>query len=74
MSLDACPCHSCRHLCGGGLNLFSKAPARYGIWRVVTRLNEHHMLIAWVSLIWVGLTDVYIRLLSMGMIKDVRFF
>jgi hypothetical protein len=32
------------------------------------------MLIAWVSLIWVGLTDVYIRLLSMGVIKDVRIF
>ena len=74
LSLYTFSCHSCRHLCGGALNLFSKAPARYGIWRVVTRLNEHHMLIAWVSLIWVGLTDVYIRLLSMGMIKDVRFF
>ena len=32
------------------------------------------MLIAWTSLIWVGLSDVYVRLLSMGMIKDVRFF
>jgi hypothetical protein len=27
-----------------------------------------------VSLIWVGLTDVYIRLLAAGVIKDVRFF
>ena len=59
---------------GGGLNVFAKAPARYRMWRVVTRLNEKHMQIAWVSLIWVGLTDVYIRLLSMGVIKDVRFF
>jgi hypothetical protein len=74
LSLYTFSCHSCRHLCGGGLNVFSKAPARHGIWRVVTRLNERHMLIAWVSLIWVGLTDVYIRLLSTGIIKDVRFF
>jgi hypothetical protein len=44
------------------------------MWRVVTRLNEKHMQIAWVSLIWVGLTDVYIRLLSAGVIKDVRLF
>ena len=74
LSLYTFSCHSCRHICGGGLNVFSKAPARHGIWRVVTRLNEKHMEIAWVSLIWVGLTDVYIRLLSMGIIKDVRFF
>ena len=32
------------------------------------------MLFAWISLIWVGLTDVYVRLLSMGVIRDVRFF
>jgi hypothetical protein len=74
LSLYTFSCHSCRHLCGGGLNVFSKAPARHGMWRVVSRLNEKHMQIAWVSLIWVGLADVYIRLLSMGVIKDVRFF
>ena len=74
LSLYTFSCHSCRHLCGGGLNVFSKARARYGMWRVVTRLNERHMQIAWVSLIWVGLTDVYIRLLSVGVIRDLRFF
>jgi hypothetical protein len=74
LSLYTFSCHSCRHLCGGGLNVFAKAPARYRMWRVVTRLNEKHMQIAWVSLVWVGLTDVYIRLLSAGVIKDVRFF
>jgi hypothetical protein len=74
LSLYTFSCHSCRHLCGGGLNVFAKAPVRYRMWRVVTRLNEKHMQIAWVSLIWVGLTDVYIRLLSVGVIKDVRLF
>jgi hypothetical protein len=29
---------------------------------------------AWVSLIWVALTDLYVRLLSMGVISDLRFF
>ena len=32
------------------------------------------MLFAWISLFRVGLTDLYIRLLSMGVIRDVRFF
>ncbi|MEK7378437.1 MAG: succinate dehydrogenase [Candidatus Binatota bacterium] len=74
LSLYSFSCHSCRHLCGGGLNTFSKAPARYGIWRIVSRMNEHHMLCAWISLIWVGLADLYVRLLSMGVITDVRLF
>jgi hypothetical protein len=74
LSLYTFSCHSCRHLCGGGLNVLSKAPARHGLWTIVSQLNERHMAIAWVSLIWVGLADVYIRLVSMGYIKDVRFF
>ena len=32
------------------------------------------MQIAWVSLIWVGLADLYIRLVSMGVHHDLRFF
>ena len=67
-------CHSCRHLCGGHVNVFSRAPAKHSIWRAISALNERHMLFAWISLIWVGLTDVYVRLLSMGIIRDVRFF
>jgi hypothetical protein len=39
----------------------------------VTKLNEKHMEYAWVSLIWVALADLYVRLLSMGIISDVRF-
>ena len=67
-------CHSCRHLCGGHLDAFHTRPAKYSLWRTVSRLNENHMLFAWISLIWVGLTDVYVRLLSMGVIRDLRFF
>jgi len=65
-------CHSCRHVCGGHLNVFSKAPARYRVWHFLTRLNERHPLYAWLSLGSVGLTDLYIRLVSMGVIRDLR--
>jgi hypothetical protein len=65
-------CHSCRHVCGGHVDMFSKAPSRYGVWRFVSRLNERHPTFAWLSLFSVGLTDRYIRLVSMGIIRDVR--
>ena len=67
-------CHSCRHVCGGHVDMFSKAPARYGVWHFVTRLNEQHPAFAWLSLFSVGLTDLYIRLVSMGIIRDLRIF
>jgi len=65
-------CHSCRHVCGGHVDVFSKAPARYGVWRVFTRLNVQHPTFAWLSLFSVGLTDLYIRLVSMGIVRDLR--
>jgi len=65
-------CHSCRHVCGGHVDVFSKARARYGLWHLVTRLNEKHPVFAWLSLWSVGLTDLYIRLVSMGVIRDWR--
>jgi hypothetical protein len=74
LTLYSISCHSCRHLCGGHLDVFSKTPTRHTLWRAISRLNERHMLLAWISLIWVGLTDVYVRLLSMGVIRDLRLF
>jgi len=65
-------CHSCRHVCGGVVDVFSKAPVRYSLWRGITRLNEQHPVFAWLSLFSVGLTDLYIRLVSMGIIRDWR--
>lgn len=67
-------CHSCRHLCGGHVDVFSRAPRRYALWRTVSRLNEHHPLFAWLSLFSVALTDLYIRLVAMGVIRDLRLF
>jgi hypothetical protein len=65
-------CHSCRHVCGGHVDAFSKAQTRYQAWRLLSRLNAQHPLYAWLSLFSVGLTDLYIRLVSMGVIRDWR--
>lgn len=65
-------CNSFRHLVGGGLNWYSKHPLRHAIWRGVSVLNARHMQLAWISLFWVGLTDLYVRLVSMGVITDLN--
>ena len=62
-------CHSLRHLIGGKLDCFSctaLGPPRHSAWRLVTFLNERHMLWAWMSLFSVGLT------VSSGHLKDIR--
>ena len=58
----------------GRVDVFSKAPTSYSLWKIVTRLNERHPLFAWLSLGSVGLTDLYIRLVSMGVLRDLRLF
>jgi hypothetical protein len=67
-------CHSCRHVVGGRLKHFSAHPARYRAWTFVSKLNARHMQLAWVSLVGVALTDLYVRLLATGAITDPRFF
>lgn len=70
-------CHSWRHLVGGGLDCYScnlMSKTRYGFWKKVTFLNESHAFWAWVSLFGVALTDLYIRLVSSGVITDYVFF
>jgi hypothetical protein len=59
-------CHSCRHIVGGRLKHFSKHPIRFKMWGVVSKLNSKHMQLAWGSLIWVALTDLYVRLAASG--------
>ncbi len=72
LSLYTISCHSCRHLCGGYLDVFKRAPLRYRLWRAVSRLNERHALFAWISLVGVALADLYVRLVAMGIILDPR--
>jgi hypothetical protein len=66
-------CHSLRHIVGGRLDCFSctrRQQVRYSLWQRLTSLNRHHMAWAWASLISVTLTDVYVRLLALGIITD----
>ena len=65
-------CHSFRHLIGGHDDCMScgEQSAKYSAWRKASWLNARHMYFAWISLVWVGLTDVYVRLVSMGVIHD----
>src|ERR1700732_1094255 len=62
-------CHSLRHLAGGSLDCFSCSTfgkPRYKAWQWLTILNERHMWFAWMSLISVGLADLYVRLVASG--------
>lgn len=75
LTLYTFSCHSLRHLAGGKLDCFSCASfgkPRYGAWRGISFLNERHMQLAWTSLITVGFTDFYIRLVASGAIHDLR--
>jgi hypothetical protein len=73
LSLYTFSCHSCRHLCGGYLDSFAHGPLRYRVWRGLTRLNARHGLFAWLSLFSVIVADLYVRLVAMGVIGDLRF-
>ena len=67
-------CHSLRHLVGGKLDAFScdtLSRARYSLWGRVTWFNGRHMKWAWVSLVVVALTDLYVRGLSVGWWHDL---
>jgi len=66
-------CHSCRHVIGGRLKHFSAHPVRYRFWVQVSRLNGRHMLLAWVTLASLALTDFYVMAVSAGWFSDPRF-
>lgn len=73
LSMYTFGCHSCRHLVGGRLNCFSGGPIsrfRYLLWNKSTWLNKRHMMWAWLSMIWVGFSDFYVRMCSMGIYHD----
>ena len=68
-------CNSLRHLVGGNVDCFSCVSfgkQRFVLWKLVSRLNLHHWFWAWSSLIWIALTDLYIRLVAMNVITDMR--
>ena len=67
-------CHSLRHLVGGGRDILSSSPTALALWKRVTWFNCRHMRFAWISLFWVGFSDLYVRLCSMGIWTDWRIF
>jgi hypothetical protein len=66
-------CHSFRHLIGGREDCMScgKNTMTFGNWKRASWFNARHMQFAWASLVWVMFTDLYVRLVSMGVIKDL---
>lgn len=64
-------CHSLRHLIGGFRDELSRS-STFACYRCVSCLNRRHMLWAWMSLFWVGFTDLYVRLCSLGIWHDWR--
>ena len=66
-------CHSCRHITLGRINNFSKHPVRHWAWVQISKMNKHHMELAWVTLGTLVLTDAYIALVASGTISDLRF-
>ena len=77
LTLYTLSCHSLRHLVGGNVDCFSCAVAggpRRKVWSLVSVLNAHHMAWAWWSLLGVCFGDFYVRMCSMGVIQDPRFF
>jgi hypothetical protein len=67
-------CHACRHMCGGNVNQFSRHPVRHKIWKILTPLNARHMQLAWASLTFVALADLYVRLVASGAFHDPKIF
>ena len=65
-------CNSFRHLVGGRDDCMScgKATLKHSAWKGVSWFNARHMQFAWLSLFWVGFTDLYIRLVAHGVITD----
>jgi hypothetical protein len=67
-------CHSLRHLVGGRDDCMScgEATVKLRLWKAGTWLNIRHARFAWVSLFVVGLTDAYVRMVSMGILVDLN--
>ena len=65
-------CHSWRHLIGGRKDCFSCSGSGFvnGVYKKSSWLNERHKMFAWASLLWVASTDIYVRLVSSGIIHD----
>jgi hypothetical protein len=69
-------CHSWRHLIGGSTDCYSctaLSRTRHGLWNRVSFLNEKHGTWAMASLVSVALTDIYVYLVTTGVLKGPWF-
>ena len=65
-------CHSWRHLIGGSTDCYSctlMSRTKHGLWSKVSFLNEKHGTWAMASLVSVALTDVYVFLVTTGVLR-----
>jgi hypothetical protein len=67
-------CHSLRHMVGGIKDRLSGSPFRRKMFQCASCFNRSHMLYAWMSLVWVAFSDIYVRMCAMGVWTDFRFF
>ena len=67
-------CHSFRHLIGGFSDQLFRTRLRQQAYSCASCLNRRHMVWAWSSLCSVMFADLYVRLCSMGVWKDLRIF
>ena len=70
LTLYVFSCHSFRHLFGGTrcFGCSKSAVIRHGIWEKISAINIFHDRWFWISLFSIIIADLYIRLLSMGVI------
>jgi len=67
-------CHSFRHLIGGFSDQLFRTRFRQQAYSCASCLNRRHMVWAWSSLCSVMFADLYVRLCSIGVWKDLRIF
>ncbi len=67
-------CHSLRHMVGGKKRCFTGCGGcpklSLKTWKAVSLFNAHHNKWFWISLVSICFADLYVRLLSMGVISS----
>ena len=74
LGLYSLSCHSFRHLVGGYIDQLTRKPVQQKAWGCASCLNKNHPVYAWISLLWVMFTDIYVQMVSSGTWTDWRIF
>lgn len=72
LTLYITSCHAFRHLLGGGVD--KQGTTTNKIWSFISGLNINHGRWFWYSLTSIWVWDIYLRLVSHGIITDLRLF